>query len=398
MRSAFIVTPLFLFCYLLPLADAHADLPVESLIRESDVVCVASFVSLQELAERPSFSTPNVPYATTLVTLHAHRVLKGNLPTDNLLLKAYSIDWKTIIKQGGGTFSGYREDFTDFVAGRNYLVFAKQQGKTTFFTLVNPYRSGSSAWEIGPLSPDLQSSSSLVKGIYLHFLSTVFHPRLEVRIISLSIVDDLGNLLWDKPELDLNGPQAGLYKELTLLARNRVIPAVLHLTKSRDDKTKTQALFAAAFLQVVEVIPDLVALSESKASGAKGAASFLEAYQVKAAVPVLVSLLRHKSLEVRTSALAALRTIADRRSVPFLIDALSDPDVEIRYETVRILSGITGVYEPPELGRFPDDAKEFARRETAYQTFWRDWASQHRPTLQRFRLQLQNKAKELERK
>ena len=54
--------------------------------------------------------------------------------------------------------------------------------------------------------------------------------------------------------------------------------------------------------------------------------------------------------------------------------------------------------EPPEIGPFPADAEEFARKEKEYQTFWRDWASQHRPALDRLRLQLQNKAKELERK
>lgn len=167
-----------------------------------------------------------------------------------------------------------------------------------------------------------------------------------------------------------------------------MIPAVLPMMRSSDAQTRSNALYAAANLQLPQAIPMLEAAANAQTSVSEFAAECLGSYKTRADVPALVPLLPSKNADVRENVISSLQTIGDRRAFPALLAAIHDPNPDVRYSVVRALSVITG--ESGE-GK-PPMQENFAASEPALDRFWQRWESTPMPNAELHQLQKQVQA------
>lgn len=321
-----------------------------------------------------------LPVSTLLAHLRVQTLLKGELPENELNLELYRLDLEALARKypNGFGLSGALP-FSGMEVNTTYIVFAKKQDHGQRYWLVSYGQSTPSVIATTEPSRELTKRASPLVNVLLQIVASLSAPDQKTRFRAIELLGEFGTVLREESpyyeseriEQLRKTPE---YEELQETVRQRAVPAILQLVKRQDVGVRTAALISAADLQIVEIIPQLVAQVDNSSINPDA----LSRYRVHAAVPLLIPLLKNDNPEVRRNVVRALEVIRSRRSLPYLLEALSDKDRDIRYRGTHALYNLVG--EMP-----PTTVELFSQEEEEYINFWRNWVARHEAELKELR-------------
>jgi len=306
---------------------------IAGFLTAADVVCVGT-VDSTVLTDAKAPVVSHYDYRIVSTQVHPVRYLVGTPETSDLTVDAYAIDTRR-----GGTFGGYRDYFTDFVAGKSYLLFLHRETQG-HYTLVNPNNFSQSAIPVSTTAPDK-----------------------DVRWPALYYLGDVAATYATAP--------SGTGGDASTVVKLEAVPAIVRLTKDPDDRIRAEALFQAAQSQVASAIAAAQQMAVGSSPYAEHATEALGQYVGGNSVQALETVMRTGvQPAARSEAAIEIRTLGTTHSIPALLAALQDRDEGVRYQAVEALSTITGI--PAECSE-----NDFSTHESEFQRFWKEWAAKH---------------------
>jgi len=328
---------------------------IAGFLTAADVVCVGT-VDSTVLTDAKAPVVSHYDYRIVSTQVHPVRYLVGTPETSDLTVDAYAIDTRR-----GGTFGGYRDYFTDFVAGKSYLLFLHRETQG-HYTLVNPNNFSQSAIPVSPSLPGNSQKSPLAQIIEILVESTTA-PDKDVRWPALYYLGDVAATYATAP--------SGTGGDASTVVKLEAVPAIVRLTKDPDDRIRAEALFQAAQSQVASAIAAAQQMAVGSSPYAEHATEALGQYVGGNSVQALETVMRTGvQPAARSEAAIEIRTLGTTHSIPALLAALQDRDEGVRYQAVEALSTITGI--PAECSE-----NDFSTHESEFQRFWKEWAAKH---------------------
>jgi len=363
--------------------DGNPEVPV--LVQNADTICVVRVAAITNIVptqfEAVHHGRNGLPVFIDAQSAVAEAVVQ-NVLSGNISQKSIQIAFFKNVRHGFNP-----APFTELAAGETDIVFLKATTDGTRFALSQPTSHGKSNitigdTKIGPLPPN----TSPLRAVLLALVDGVDSGSKAVKLECLNRIGSVGYLLNVKTGVyedegavavraKLGEPLIAVNASLSLeqFVNDQVLPSVLKLTTDKDNELREYAIFTAAHLQDVTIIPALVQIADAndKLGEFGEAASALGQYRTPEAARPLILIMNNSNAHVRYSAINALRELNDPLALPFLLEKLDDKASEVKDIAIQALFTITG-----EVGSHlpPGDADSLQAREL---TFWKKWAAEH---------------------
>ena len=360
---------------------------IDSAISKSDVICVGTVKSVNELAQ--GLFDSGTGYAAEAGVARAdvsvETVLAGSLSGTRLHLLY------PVLPSPPQMSSTYRH-YPQVVAGERAIFFlsrlpSQRETDAESFEFYSPFALPEPLVPIGTASlKGVLAAATPLRRLILTLVRTLDVPDKAIRSDCLQRLGGIGYLLYVKPGVyndeygvksrsvfsePVSTPQSA-GADLESFVKSRVLPPVLKLTMNSNAEVREQAALTLGRLQDVDMIPVLTKIADKQYKpGENGeAASILGFYRNPAATRPLVGVLDDSNPSVRERAAYSLRELADPVAVPSLLEHTDDPDPDARYFIVTALYTATNTPEHPDMMLFRAD-------EGKYVSFWKKWADEH---------------------
>jgi len=352
--------------------------------RRSPIACIATAQSVSVM--------PTAVYqgTTPYLPVYAHFTLKsllgwGTVPS-TFTVAGYKGGRASPTERPSDAYE-YHGYFSSFTVGTTYLLFL------TYAPLFDGERAADrhlrledlgsvpSLVEVSQNAPGFDSKQSLLANI-LHVLAiSITDPSPEVRQDAISEIGSYGPYLYDYSKYPvlayLPRPPVMVEQNIASMLTDSVIPELTGMEKTASPAMLIKLKTTLGLLQVVGVIPELVAAVPQNGDGGWDTPAYaLSSFGVPGAVPLLCKGALAANPNAAVACITALGNVRDVSGAPGLIAALvRGSNGKVRYFANLALIDTTGQLA----GNYGPD--EFASHEKVVDKFWLDWAAKNKVTV-----------------
>jgi len=349
---------------------------------DAQIVCVATANAVTP-AQQPIYDGV-IPYLPVYSYFAVKTVLgRGVLPSE-LTVAGYRPGWISPTERSTSTGEHYGY-LSAFQPGTTYLLFLTKAPVFTGERFQD--RAWRLAWRgslvpVGANIPIISPDDSIPLSIVKILTAQLNDPSPVIQDDALSQLACYSPYLYDYNTYPSmiewapgRTPTMWDQNNVAAMLRNVVIPELINKEKTADATSLIKIRTALGFLQVPDVIPDLIkdvhpatGLDEYSPDRA------LSSYGVPSAIPFLAKGATNSNPDAAIACMRALSATRDVRSAGGLIQALlKSSDSKVRYQADVTLFDVTG-----QLDGNHYSAVEFIAHEKEVDQYWRDWAAKNK--------------------